>query len=242
MVDTKTSRRLLVEEVLLVLSLTFLRSAVFALIDVLTEPVEGAYRASVSQSPLFITQLAQFVFGLVPVWLVVHLLRRSNEGLETIGLDTDDPRRDASLGAALFAVIGIGGLAIYLGSVELGVNRFVVPVPPLGHWWTVPVLFMNAIEAALTEEVIVAAYLITRLQQLSWSPRASVVGSAALRGSYHLYQGWGGFLGNLAMGAIFGWLFARTKRAWPLVIAHFLIDVAAGIGFILFHDRLPGFS
>jgi membrane protease YdiL (CAAX protease family) len=44
------------------------------------------------------------------------------------------------------------------------------------------------------------------------------------------------------MGAIFGWLFARTKRAWPLVIAHFLIDVAAGIGFILFHDRLPGFS
>jgi uncharacterized protein len=242
MVDAKTSRRLLVEEVLVVLSLTFLASAVFALIDVLTEPVRGAYRASVSQAPLFVTQLAQFVFGLAPVWLVAYLLRRSNEGLESIGLDADSPRRDAILGAALFAVIGIGGLAIYFGSVELGVNRFVLPVPPLGHWWTIPVLVMNAIEAALTEEVIVAAYLITRLQQLSWSPRASVVASAALRGSYHLYQGWGGFLGNVAMGAIFGWLFARTRRAWPLVVAHLLLDISAGVGFIVFRERLPGFS
>lgn len=242
MVEAKTSRRALVEEVLVVLSLTFLASAVFAVIDVLTEPVRGEYRASVSQAPLFVTQLAGFVFGLAPVWLVVHLLRRSDEGLEAIGFDTKTPRRDAILGAALFAVIALGGLAVYLGSVELGVNRFVIPVPPLGHWWTIPVLLMNALEAALTEEVIVAAYLITRLQQLSWSPRASVVGSAALRGSYHLYQGWGGFLGNLAMGAVFGWLFARTRRAWPLVVAHLLLDVAAGIGFILYRDRLPGFS
>ena len=242
MVDAKTNRRLLAEEVLVVLSLTFLASAVFALISVLTQPVKGATSYAASQAPLFVTQLAQFVFGLAPVWLVVYLLRRSGEGVDAIGLDTDDARRDAFLGAALFVVIAVGGLAIYYGSVKLGVNRFVVPSPPLGHWWTVPAILMNATQAALTEEVLVAAFLITRLQQLSWSPHASIVASAVLRGSYHLYQGWGGFLGNVAMGLIFGWVFARSRRAWPLIVAHFLLDVSAAIGYVLFRERLPGFS
>ena len=65
--------------------------------------------------------------------------------------------------------------------------------------------------------------------------------SAILRGSYHLYQGWGGFLGNLAMGALFGVVFVRTRRVWPLVVAHFLLDVGAGVGFLLFRHHLPGF-
>src|SRR5918992_777251 len=68
------------------------------------------------------------------------------------------------------AIVGVAGVAVYLGAVELGVNRFVIPTPPLGHWWTVPALILNALQAALVEEVIVLGYLITRLQQLSWSP------------------------------------------------------------------------
>jgi membrane protease YdiL (CAAX protease family) len=122
------------------------------------------------------------------------------------------------------------------------VNRFVVPVPPLHHWWTVPMLLLNAAEAALLEEVIVLAYLITRLRQLAWGPWAAIGASALLRGSYHLYQGWGGFAGNLVMGLLFGYLFSRTRRAWPFVVAHFLLDVAAGIAYLLFRERLPGFS
>lgn len=235
-------RRLLIEEVLVVLSLSLLASAVFALLDLLSAPLRGVYRASVDQSTQFARQVASFVFGLAPAWLVVHLVRRSGEGIEGIGLDLHEPRRDAVVGGALFAVVGAGGLAIYLGSVALGVNRFIVPVPPLGHWWTVPVLVLNGLEAGLLEEVIVAAYLITRLRQLDLSPAVAVAASAILRGSYHLYQGWGGFLGNLAMGLLFGIVFVRTRRAWPLVVAHVLLDVAAGVGFILFRDRLPGFS
>jgi membrane protease YdiL (CAAX protease family) len=182
-----------------------------------------------------------FVFGLAPVYLVLHLVRRSGEGARGIGLSLDQPRADLVKGLALFVVVGIAGLGIYLGAVELGVNRFVIPAPPLGHWWTVPVLVSNATEAAVIEEVIVLGYLVTRLRQLSWSPWMAVAGSALLRGSYHLYQGWGGFLGNLAMGALFGVLFLRWRRTWPFVIAHLLLDVAAGVGYIVFRDRLPGF-
>jgi membrane protease YdiL (CAAX protease family) len=115
-------------------------------------------------------------------------------------------------------------------------------VPPLGHWWTIPALVLNAIEAGVVEEVIVLGYLVTRLQQLSWPAVAAVAASALLRGSYHLYQGWGGFVGNVAMGALFGFLFLRWgRRTWPFVIAHVLLDLGAGVGFILFRERLPGF-
>ena len=70
-----------------------------------------------------------------------------------------------------FVLLGIA--LIVLGSVALGVNRFVIPTPPPGHWWTIPALFMNAGEAALLEEVVVIGFLITRLRQLGTSANAS---------------------------------------------------------------------
>ena len=82
-------------------------------------------------------------------------------------------------------------------------------------------------------------YLVTRLEQIGWTPLAAVLGSALLRGSYHLYQGWGGFVGNLLMGALFGLLFLKWRRAWPFVVCHFLLDAAAAGGWLWAHGRLP---
>ncbi|HEX7463863.1 MAG TPA: CPBP family intramembrane glutamic endopeptidase, partial [Actinomycetota bacterium] len=154
----------------------------------------------------------------------------------------DRPRRDIGRGLALFVVVGLAGIGVYLGGVALGVNRFVVPVPPLGHWWTVPVLVMSAAHAALVEETIVVGYLITRLRQFGLSVAAAIALPALLRGAYHLYQGWGGFAGNLAMGLFFGFVFTRTRRTWPLIIAHFLLNLGAGVGYMLFREHLPGFA
>ena len=235
-------RRTLIEEVLVVLALSMLASAVYAVLDLLSAPLKGVVVAVGDQSPRFSYQLVGFVFGLAPVFLVLHLVRRDGEGLVGVGLQTDRPRSDVLRGLGLFLIVAAGGLAIYLGAVALGVNRFVIPVPPLGHWWTVPALLLNAAQAALLEEIIVLGYLVTRLQQLSWSPVAAVVAAAVLRGSYHLYQGWGGFAGNLLMGLLFGALFLRWRRTWPFVVAHFLLDVGAGVGFLLFRHHLPGFS
>lgn len=233
--------RTLREEVLVVLSLSLVASAVYALINLLSAPLRGVTVYSVAQVGLA-TQLTNVVFGLAPAWLVVFLVRRDGEGLGTIGLSWDRPRWDLSRGLVLFAVVGLGGIGVYLGAVALGANRFVVPVPPLGHWWTVPVLVLTAVRAAVLEEIIVVGYLITRLRQLRWTPAAAVGASALLRGAYHLYQGWGGFAGNLAMGLLFGAVFVRTRRTWPLVLAHFLLDVGAGVGYLLFRESLPGFG
>jgi uncharacterized protein len=232
-------RRTLTEEILVVLALSLLASAVYAILSLLEAPVnKGVVVASSNQSTQLARQFALFVFGLAPVFLVVHLVRRSGEGVGAIGLAWNRPRSDMERGLALFVVVAAAGLGIYLAAVKLGVNRFVVAAPPLGHWWTVPVLVLDAVGAALLEEVIVLGYLVTRLRQLSWSPVAAVGASALLRGSYHLYQGWGGFVGNLAMGVLFGALFLRWRRTWPFVIAHLLLDVAAGLGYVFFRDYL----
>jgi membrane protease YdiL (CAAX protease family) len=236
-----TDRRTLTEEVLVVLSLSLLASAVYAVLDLLSAPLRGTYVAAGNQSNEFLKQVLGFVFGIAPVYLVLHLVRRDGEGVGAVGLEPDRPRQDLGRGVILFLIIATVGIGIYLGAVALGVNRFVVPVPPLGHWWTVPALLLNAATAALLEETIVLGYLVTRLEQLRWTPIAAVTGAALLRGSYHLYQGWGGFVGNLLMGLFFGFLFIRWRRTWPFIVAHFLLDVGAGVGFLLFRDRLPGF-
>jgi uncharacterized protein len=235
-------RRMLVEEILVVLSLSILARVAFAILSLVESPIAGVVVAAADQSNAFVRQLLGFFFGLAPVFLVVHLVRRSGEGIGVVGLKSDHPAGDLARGAMLFVVVGIAGVGVYLAAVELGVNRFVVPTPPLGHWWTVPALFLNSVEAGLVEEVIVLGYLVTRLQQLSWSPILAIGASAVLRGSYHLYQGFGGFVGNVAMGLLFGFLFLRWgRRTWPFVVAHAMLDIGAGVGFILFRDSLPGF-
>ncbi len=235
-------RRTLIEEILVVLSLSVLSRAAFAILSLIEAPIAGVVVAAADQSNAFARQLLGFVFGLAPAFLVVHLVRRSGEGVSVVGLDTDRIGWDLGRGVALSVLVGLAGTGVYLAAVELGVNRFVVPTPPLGHWWTVPALVLNAVEAGVVEEIVVLGYLVTRLQQLSWSTAAAVGASAVLRGSYHLYQGWGGFAGNLAMGLLFGVLFLRWgRRTWPFVAAHALLDVGAGLGFILFRHSLPGF-
>ena len=128
-------RRELVEEILVVLSLSLLASAVFAIRDLFREPVRKTVaRATQTQAPLLIDQLLPVIFALPVVWLVFHLVRRSREGPGAIGLGWNRPVRDAGQGLVLAAVVGVAGLGLYIGAVTLNLNRFIVPTPPLGQW------------------------------------------------------------------------------------------------------------
>jgi membrane protease YdiL (CAAX protease family) len=100
-------------------------------------------------------------------------------------------------------------------------------------WWRVPVLVLSAAANAWAEELVMVGYLLTRLRQLGWGENRALLAQAFLRGSYHLYQGLGGFVGNLVMGAVFGRLWQRTNRLWVLVGAHTVIDVVAFLGYAL---------
>nr|WP_246401316.1 CPBP family intramembrane glutamic endopeptidase [Jiangella mangrovi] len=106
------------------------------------------------------------------------------------------------------------------------------------YWWTVPVLVLSAVQNAVVEEVIVVGFLMTRLKQLGWELPAIIATSAVLRGSYHLYQGYGMAIGNMLMGVVFAYFYHRTKRVMPLVIAHSILDIVSFVGYDLFADEL----
>jgi membrane protease YdiL (CAAX protease family) len=176
-------------------------------------------------------QLVSIASGLAPVLLAFYLLARGGERPSAIGVDGSQPRRDLTRGAALAAVIGGGGLGLYFIAYKLGISLNIVAENLPDVWWRIPVLLGSALQNGMLEEVLVTGYLLSRLSRLGVRPWRAVAISAVLRGSYHLYQGFGGFVGNAVMGVIFGTLFMRWRRATPMIIAHTLIDAVAFIGY-----------
>ncbi|TSB26135.1 CPBP family intramembrane metalloprotease [Streptomyces benahoarensis] len=244
------SRKMLRNETLLVLALSLGASGVSALIsflgavtrsDGLKEQVATLNGSHAPGRPWL--DLAWQLFGittaLVPVALVAHLLLRERVGgLRALGCDRRRPGFDLGRGTALAAVIGGSGLLLYLGARAAGFNLTVVPEALPDVWWKFPVLIASAVQNAVLEEVIVVGYLLRRLGQLGWTPMAALAASAVLRGSYHLYQGIGGFVGNMVMGVIFVLLYRRWGRVGPLIAAHALIDIVAFLGYALLAGRV----
>ena len=183
-------------------------------------------------------QLANVLTNLVPVALVFYLLARECAGPSAMGLDGRHPGQDAARGAVLAALIGGSGLGLYLAAFHLGFSLNVVPENLPAVWWRIPVLILDAAHNGIVEEVLVIGYLLRRLDQLHWTPARAVALSAVVRGSYHLYQGFGGFLGNATMGVIFAVLYRRWGRVSPLIIAHALIDSVAFVGYAALHGHV----
>ncbi|WP_420882626.1 CPBP family intramembrane glutamic endopeptidase [Streptomyces noursei] len=245
------ARSVLRNEILIVLALSLGASAVSALISFigsLTKPGGLKHQAATlnaSHAPGrpwldLAWQLFGIATALVPVVLVAHLLMRERAGgLRAIGFDRRRPGFDLGVGTGLAAAIGGSGLLLYLGARAAGFNLTVVPEALPDVWWKIPVLIASAVQNAVLEEVIVVGYLLRRLGQLGWTPWAAVAVSAVLRGSYHLYQGIGGFVGNMVMGVIFALVYRRWGRVGPLVAAHALIDIVAFLGYALLAGRVP---
>jgi membrane protease YdiL (CAAX protease family) len=243
-------RRVLVLEVWIVFAISLGASGVGALLDLIKDltvprvPLSSQHavlNGSVTPDRPWLDlafQLFGIATGVVPVVLVVYLLHRSRESLRTIGVDRTQIGRDIGLGALLAACVGGAGLALYIGAHAAGANLVVVPTTLGPHWWRIPVLLLSAVQNGIYEEVIVSGYLLHRLRQFGWGDNKALATSAVLRGSYHLYQGFGGALGNCVMGLIFGRVYQRTGRTLPLIIAHATMDAVTFIGYIYLAHRV----
>ncbi len=242
---TSPDRTRLGVEIIIVLGISLGQSAIYSVLRIIERLTRAAPLAqqtstlNASATPdrpwLDLTyQLAGITFGLVPVLLGLYLLNLTNRPAgAAIGFDLRRPRVDITLGTLIALVIGIPGLGLYLGARALGLNTQVQASGLADNWWTTPVLILAALQNSLVEEVIMIGYLFTRFAQLGWRWPAIILVSAVVRGSYHLYQGFGGFVGNLIMGVIFGLIYLRTKRVGSLVVAHTLLDIAAFLGYVL---------
>ena len=229
-------------EIAIVLGLSLGQSAVYSVVAILNRltlevPLAeqtATLNPSRSTREIFdlIYQLLSIGFALVPVVLVGYLLWSSRRPhLSRLGIDGTRPGRDVLWGAVLALGIGIPGIAVYLAGRALGLSVAVDPSGLNAYWWTIPVLLLSALRAALQEEVIVLGYLFARLGDLAWRRWTIIVSAAVLRGSYHPYQGIGAFVGNVAMGILFGWIYSRTRRVVPFIVAHLLLNAAIFVGY-----------
>lgn len=238
-------------EVLAVLGVSLGMSAIYALLYFIRAEITvkggiSATTATVVSGPSttypaldLLDDLADVLHGLLPAFLALVLLARDPGGRGFgIGLDRLRLRSDTLTGVGLTALIGIPGLALVWAAHESGLNASLAVVDLPDIWYRVPLLLLEAAQNGILEEIVVLGYLLTRLRQLGWTDARALGASAVLRGSYHLYQGWGGFLGNLAMGLIFGWWFQRTRRVLALIIAHTLLDAFSFVGYVYLHTRI----
>ena len=252
------TRRARITEIAIVLALSLGASAAYSIVSLLAK-LTAAQGLAGSKTTLNTSasqvawvdlayQLMGIFFGLAPVALVLYLLWQT-WGRETwtrvglavgakAGADAGQLIRAALRGLLLAAAIGIPGLALYVGARLLGLSAKVVPTALNDHWWTITILLLLAAKAALLEEAIALGYLFDRLTALGISSRWIIGCSALLRGTYHLYQGIGGFVGNLVMGLVFGWYYERQRgksptALWPMVVAHFALDAVVFLGYAL---------
>jgi membrane protease YdiL (CAAX protease family) len=245
------SRRRTWTEITIVLMLSLGGSALYSVLQIIddlsqTTPL-GQQSTALNSSTTTVQyvdlarQLVGIAVDLAPVALVCYLLwsaRRPH--LSRLGIDRFRVKPDLGLPVLIALGIGIPGLALYFTGRALGFTVDVDPAALGSYWWTVPVLLLSAIRSGLQEEVIVIGYLYARLGEIGWGRWQVILSTAVLRGSYHLYQGFGAFVGNAVMGIVFGWIYTKWGRLMPLIVTHCLLDAAVFVGYPWVAHAFPG--
>jgi membrane protease YdiL (CAAX protease family) len=242
-------RRLLGIEIAIVLALSYGMAGVSAAVDLLqglivshqplTQQAAVVAAPAAPQAWLDIAyQLIDIASTLAPVLLVAYLLVRSGESMAAIGVDGSRPAEDTRWSLGLAALVGAVGLGFLFAAKGLGINRNIIVGSGASRWWDVVLLVGQAAKTAIGEEVIVCGYLLHRFRQLGWGENRSLVVASLVRGSYHLYQGFGGAAANFVLGLFFGRIFQRRGRVMPLIAAHFIIDAVAFVGYVTLKNHV----
>ncbi|HXT11433.1 MAG TPA: CPBP family intramembrane glutamic endopeptidase [Candidatus Angelobacter sp.] len=85
------------------------------------------------------------------------------------------------------------------------------------------------------EELIVRAYVMTQVRQLTNSAVIAVIASTLLQTSYHFYQGVPLALAEGGAFFVFCLYYAKTKRITPIILAHLYSDVVPSMLYVVRH-------
>jgi membrane protease YdiL (CAAX protease family) len=173
--------------------------------------------------PAIVGAAFQMFLSWSPVLVIAYLLVRSGEGWSGIGLTRFrgvDARQGVALWVASFVlVLVLAQIFRFFGQREVD---FLPDALPL--WFRVIQAVLIAATAGATEEIVVRGYAQTRLEQLRAPAAVIVLLPTALWGVLHVYQGLGAALTIFCLGLMYAVYFHRTRRLWPLILAHALFD------------------
>jgi membrane protease YdiL (CAAX protease family) len=179
--------------------------------------------------------MARIVQELVGLALLGYVLWRRGRSFRDIGFRWS--WRDLGTGVLVtigsYAIYVAGATGLYLTHLEL-FGRY--PTGPSVRQLFGPASMLALLFAVLNpffEELIVRAYLMTEIIELTGSKALAVVASVIVQTSYHLYYGWWRAMGIGFLFLGFSLYYARWRRALPVVVAHMFNDVSAVLR--LFH-------
>jgi membrane protease YdiL (CAAX protease family) len=173
--------------------------------------------------------LAGLVQEVSSLLLLGYVLARRSRGIRDLGLRWSF--RDVGVGllvaGASFAAYMLGVLVVQLihytiyrtfATGPTGATFFSHPGP-----WAVPFMLLNP----FFEELIVRAYLMTEVADLTGSSALAVAASVLFQSSYHLYYGWAGASSIAFMFLALSLYYVRSRRALPIIVAHAFFDIYA---------------
>jgi uncharacterized protein len=177
-----------------------------------------------SQSAGWIFAIVQELVGLLLLWFV---LSRRKLRFKDIGLRWS------------FRDLGIGLILAVTAYLTYSVFHFVI------HW--MHQVWFSSVAGGLTarevyghppiiaipyflvspffEELIVRAYLMTEVRDLTGSWTLAAALSVAVQASYHLYYGWEEAISLSVVFLMFSIFYARTRRATQIILAHGMWDL-----------------
>jgi membrane protease YdiL (CAAX protease family) len=160
--------------------------------------------------------------------LVVYLLIRNGEGLQSIGLAGHRFRKDLALLLPVWIFVQVIPQAVgsaLLASLHIPRYSVLAPALPVAF---VAVALLKSLQAGVVEEIVVLGYLVRRLEQRGWTATAVVVVAVLVRVSYHLYYG-PGVLPILLWAIATVLMYRRIRRLMPFIVCHFVWDASIAI-------------
>ena len=168
-----------------------------------------------------------FVHEIVALLLLGYVLARTGRRVRDLGLRWSV--RDCGVGLLVTVVSWVAYIA---GAVLLRTIHYALAGPMSkgistqsywAHvgWGMVPLVLVGPV----FEELIVRAYLMTEILELTGSSALAIVTSVLVQTSYHLYYGWYGAACLAFPFLVFALYYARYRRALPVIVAHEVWDL-----------------
>ena len=227
-----TDRQMRIIEVVLVCAIT-LGPSILASFHYLSANATGSYGGSEYR---WFYNIVREGSGLALLW---YVLTRSGRTFGSLGLSW----KGADVGWSLLLYL-IGTTTFYtvysiiyytgLTSVDLKTGSNQVGYYLFGNGLFITTMLFQLVNPFF-EELIVRAYVMTEVRQLTNSVGKAVFVSVALQTSYHLYQGVPAALSHAAEFLIYSIFYAKTNRIAPVLLAHLYLDVGSTLFYCLRH-------
>lgn len=201
-------------ELSVVAAVTVIPSFCFAVLNIF-EPAAQSFVAD---------SINLFVTSVCAAWVPVYLVRNNGESLSDFGIERPQIA-DIIAGLLIVPLTEIPWI-VYWNIIP--VSAEIVPEVEFSQSFTnieYLLLIASQLANAFHEELVLRAYLITRLCVLLKSRRRAVLLAAATFASYHIYQGAIATGEIFLFGVFFGVLWLLFRRLWPLVIAHAVSNI-----------------